>query len=106
MRNTAPFPAGIGFQGPTWRADRPLRLPQAVHAALRVIGDALRRRLAEFRRRRQERANYLALCELDVWTLRDLGVHPCERRSVVTDACRSVESIRSRLVQSQLELPF
>jgi hypothetical protein len=106
MRDTPSLPGGTTLDDLTWRAHRPRRLTQVVQAALRAAGAALRRQLAEARRRRQARANYLALCELDVGTLRDLGFHRSELMSVATEVVGGAEFTRARLAQLQHELPF
>jgi len=77
-----------------------------VELACQAVGDAWRRQVAESSRQRQARVNYLALCELDVGTLRDLGFHRSELMSVVTEMAGGAETTRVRLAQSQLELPF
>jgi hypothetical protein len=107
MRNTAPLPAANGFADLAWPTTRrPQRWTDEVRAALQTITDSWQRHAAEVRRRRQARANYLALFELDVWTLRDLGFHRSELLSVVSELSGAAEATRTRIALRQQELPF
>jgi Domain of unknown function (DUF1127) len=107
MRNTPPLPAGAGFADPAWPAThRPQRWTDDVRAALQTITDAWQRHADEVRRRRQARANYLALFDLDAWTLRDLGLHRSELLSVVSEQSGTAEATRTRVALRQQELPF
>ena len=107
MRNTPPLPAASGVAELAWRANhRPQRWTDDLSAALQTITGAWQRHAAEARRRRQARANYLALFELDVWTLRDLGLHRSELLSVASELSGTVEATRTRVALRQQELPF
>lgn len=81
------------------------RLPSSVtpwHRWLRMvraIGAAIRRMVAQAKRRRAARGAYLALRVLDAHALRDLGFHPSELASVAPELSGVAEATRVRMVQ-------
>jgi hypothetical protein len=65
-------------------------------AAVKAVSARLREAKARFQRRADARASYRALCELDVRTLHDLGMHRSELRSVALEVHGEIEPTRIR----------
>jgi uncharacterized protein YjiS (DUF1127 family) len=70
------------------------RLAQAVHASAA-------RGLEHIRRRRRQRAYFMAMHQLSDATLRDLGLHRSEIGSAVAEAMGQAEPTRRRIVRER-----
>ena len=81
------------------RAARSNQLRQIVKAALRAVGDVVRRMAIRWKRQQRARATYAALRSLDACILRDLGFHRSELMSVAAEVAGMAESTRARLLQ-------
>ena len=79
------------------RMDRSYRLAEVIAASLQAVVDFGRRVAADFRRRQQARATYLALRTLDARILRDLGFHRSELMSVAAEVAGNADFTRVRL---------
>jgi uncharacterized protein YjiS (DUF1127 family) len=77
-----------------------MQLMQLIEAARVAMGAALRRLLARSRRRREERATYVALRDLDARTLHDLGIHRSELISVAAELASDADSTRVRCARA------
>lgn len=82
------------------------RVLGGIVVAIRKVDVIVRRALARHRQRRQIRADYGALRELDDRTLRDLGFHRSEILSVATEVAGAVERTRVRALPISRELPI
>src|SRR5262249_5157821 len=75
---------------------------QAIGSIFANAGAALieqaQKMFAAFQRARRARATYRALCRLDDWTLRDLGMDRSELESVAREAGAGVDFTRMRSV--------
>jgi uncharacterized protein YjiS (DUF1127 family) len=78
------------------RAHRSFILGEIIVAAIRAAGAIARRAYARHRQRRQARATYAALQQLDDRTLRDLGFDRSEIRSVAAELTGEAEYTRVR----------
>jgi uncharacterized protein YjiS (DUF1127 family) len=78
------------------RADRSFTLGEIIVAVIQAAGAIARRAYARHRRRRQARAIYNALHQLDDRTLRDLGFDRSEIRSVAAEVTGEAERTRVR----------
>ena len=76
------------------RAHRSSMLGDIIVAAVRAAGAAARRAFARYQQRRQARAIYDALRQLDDRMLRDLGFDRSEIRSVAAELSGAAESTR------------
>jgi uncharacterized protein YjiS (DUF1127 family) len=78
------------------RAHRSFTLGEIIVAAFQAIGATARRAYARHRQRRQARAIYDALRQLDDRTLHDIGFDRSEIRSVAAEVAGEAESTRVR----------
>jgi uncharacterized protein YjiS (DUF1127 family) len=81
------------------RAHRSLILGDIIVAAIQAAGAIARRAHARHRQRRQARAIYDALHQLDNRTLRDLGFDRSEITSVAAEVTGETECTRVRALQ-------
>ena len=79
------------------RFGRSYQLAEVIAASLQAVADFGRRVVADFRRRQQARATYLALRTLDARILRDLGFHRSELMSVAAEVAGNADFTRVRL---------
>jgi uncharacterized protein YjiS (DUF1127 family) len=86
------------------RAHRSAAIAELFGTALQSVKNALARALAAYRRRRNERATYVALSNLDAWTLRDLGLHRSELLSVAAEVSGEAHATRARLMTRRRRL--
>jgi uncharacterized protein YjiS (DUF1127 family) len=87
------------------RVHRSLTLGEIIVAAIRAVGAIARRAYARHRLRRQARATYDTLRQLDDRTLRDLGFDRSEIRSVVAQLTGEAEYTHVRALQTLYNLP-
>lgn len=71
-------------------------LLDCIGIALEQLAASLRRLSAELERRQRIRDTYLALRELDARTLRDLGFHRSEIRSIAHDVAGTAAAVHAR----------
>lgn len=88
---------GIAFQYAS-------RFTQFLEAASQALTAVVRRAVADWKRRRQARATYDALNELDSRMLRDLGFDRSEIGSIAAEVAGGCELTRARLVQGSRDL--
>ena len=87
------------------RAHRSFVLGGMIVAATRAIGEIARRVYARHRQRREARATYEVLRQLDDRMLRDLGFDRSEVRSVAVDIAGEAEYARARAWPTSHGLP-
>jgi uncharacterized protein YjiS (DUF1127 family) len=85
--------------------DRSFTLGEIVAAAIQATVAIARRAQARRRQRREARAIYDALYQLDDRTLRDLGFDRCEIRSVAAEVARKAAYTRVRSLPTSHGLP-
>jgi len=85
------------------RANRAFVLGEMVATASRSVRAFMRRTYRRYRKFRQESALYETLSQLDDGTLRDLGFHRSEIRSVVAEWSGEAERTRVRVLQTLLK---
>jgi uncharacterized protein YjiS (DUF1127 family) len=84
--------------------DRSFTLGEIIVAAIQAAGAIARRAYARHRQRRQAMAGYDALRQLNDHTLRDLGFHRSETRSVA-EVTREAARTRVRALLTMCGLP-
>ena len=82
------------------RTHRSFTLGEIIVALMQAFAAIARHALARHRQRRRARSTYDALRQLDDRTLRDLGFHRSEIRSVAAEITREVERTRVRNLRS------
>ncbi len=87
------------------RVHRSFTLGEIIMAAIQAIGEIARRAHARHRQRRQAKATYNALRQLDDRTLRDLGFDRSEIRSVAAALTGEAEYTRVRALPASCGLP-
>jgi uncharacterized protein YjiS (DUF1127 family) len=85
--------------------DRSFTLAEIIVAAVQAAAAIARRARAHHRQRRQATAIYDALRQLNDHTLRDLGFHRSETRSVAAEVTREAERTRVRALLTMCGLP-
>ena len=80
------------------RANRALLLGELIAATMQAIGAFVRRAWARYRQRREARATYMALRDLDDRTLRDLGFARDELISIAAEVTGGTERTRVHTV--------
>lgn len=83
---------------PAASARRALVLAEMIAASIQAIGSIARRAYARYRQRREQRATYVALSQLDDWTLRDIGFDRSELRSIAAEMTGAAEQTRLRVL--------
>jgi uncharacterized protein YjiS (DUF1127 family) len=87
------------------RVHRSHTLGDIIAAAIRTVDAIARRAYARYRQRRQGRATYETLRQLDDRTLRDLGFDRSEIRSVAAQLTGEAEYTHVRALQTLYNLP-
>ncbi len=78
------------------RAERSRRVGDLAAAIWRAVAQRVRHQLKQAQKRREARATYLALCDLDARTLHDIGLHRSEILSVALELADAFESTRAQ----------
>ena len=88
------------------RAHRSFTLGEIIVAVMQAVAGIARQALARYAQHQRARGMYDALSQLDDRTLRDLGFHRSEIRSVVAELAGKAERTRVRTMRSSRGLPL